>query len=506
MKNQILGIVAAISITGMAACQKNNAEFNQQDLTNPVSIMPQPPSQWINFTGSTYYSSGFVGDVMPYYDGSTFHIYYLHDGDGNGSYHPIHAFESSDMVHYSYDGKMLAYGSDSAQDRALGTGSVIKIGSTYYFYYTGHNDLNWTNGKPVEGVMYATSTDLKTWTKKQGFDLVPSTGYDANDFRDPFVYYDSTANQYTMLVAARQNGKPVTARYTTKDPSTDNWAIQSPFYIADNAKYSMMECPDFFHMGNYYYLVFSENYVNYTTHYRIATSPNGPWTTPANDVLDGAFFYAGKTATDGKNRYLFGWSYRKDGANDYGGKVWGGNLIVHQLVQNSDGTLSTINPQTQAQLFTKTESLQPIDINNANGSNNDYTIQSNGTVHFGMINGQKKITTTISGLTGSNDAGFVFGWARAGSGDYYKVRLQSGVASIVKVQPPNEYPDASIPYKVSANGDINLEVLIDNSSFVVNINGNTSLTGRSYWLPNAQWGLYSNENNVTFKQLNLFGY
>ena len=502
-KTKIIGMLAGVSL--FASCKKDSNSVNMQDFANPVSIMPQPPSQWINFAGNTYYSSGYVGDVMPYYDGSKFHIYYLHDGDGNGGYHPIHAFESSDLIHYSYDGKMIAYGADAAQDRALGTGSVVKVGSTYYFYYTGHNDIYQAQGlQAEEGVMYATSTDLKNWAKQPGFDMLAPAGYDANNFRDPYVFMNSAANEYWMLVAAKHNGQAVIALFTSPDPSTNHWTLKQDLYTA-TTNGGLLECPQLFQVGSRWYLLYSDQ-DNGNVHYRMASSVSGPFQTPGQDVLDGAFFYGAKAASDGTNAYLFGWNYRKDGATDYGGKIWGGNLVVHQLAQNSDGTLSAINPQAQSKLFAAAIGLKQADITSASNSGSDYVVQAGGTVHFALINGQKKITTTISGLTGTNDAGFVFGWARPGSGDYYKVRFKTGVVYIMKIQGPNEYLDASIPYKVSANGDITVEMLIDNSSFVVNINGSSSLTGRSYWLPNAQWGVYAAGGNVTFKQLSLFEY
>ena len=505
MKTKMLGTAMLAGASLFASCKKDSTSFNRNDLTNPVSIMPQAPSQWINFAGTTYYSSGYVGDVMPYYDGSKFHVYYLHDGDGNGGYHPIHAFKSADLVHYSYDGKMIAYGANSDQDRALGTGSVVKVGSTYYFYYTGHNDLFPAQGLPEEGIMYATSSDLKSWTKKAGFDLLAPTGYDVDNFRDPYVFLNSTTNEYWMLVAARHNGNAVVALFACTDPSADHWVLKGDLYSA-TTNGGLLECPQLFQIGSKWYLLYSDQ-DNGNVHYRMASSVGGPFQTPVRDVLDGTFFYAAKVTSDGTNNYLFGWNYRKDGATDYGGKIWAGNLIVHQLLQNSDGTLSTTNPQTQSSLFTKTTLLQPVDMTSASSSSgSDYSVQAGGVVHFGLVNGQKKITTTLSGLTGTNDAGFVFGWNRPGDASYYKVRFQSGTAYIVKVQPPSEYLDAAIPYTVSANGDITVELLVDNSSFVVNINGSTCLTGRSYWLPNAQWGIYSTGGNVTFKQLSLYGY
>ena len=490
----------------LAACKKDEVNYNKEDLTNPVSFFPAPPSEWISFNGNTYYSSGYVADAMPYFEGDSFHVFYLHDGDGNGGYHPIHEFTTADLVHYDYKGKMIAYGADADQDRALGTGSVVKAGNTYYFYYTGHNDLHWNTGEPVEGVMYATSTDLKNWTKKTGFVIYPSTGYGPNDFRDPYVVYNDATSEYWMLVATKNNNQPVIALYTTTDPATDNWTLKDPLYTTDNNAYGVMECPDLFKMGNNWYLIFSENGVNRTTHYRMATSANGPWTTPAVDVLDGAFFYAGKTASNGTNRYLFGWTYRKDGATDYGGNIFGGNLVTHQLIQNADGTLSTKTPDAISSLFTKNISLNQDSTHTSSVTGNSYTLQDGGFTGFDLISGQKKITTTLKSLQTNGDAGFVFGYARPGNSDYYKLRLKNGMAYTLKVQGTSEYIDAQVPFSFTPGSNVNVEIVINNSVLVVTIDGKTTLTSRSYWLPNAKWGIYAAGGSVTFNDLKLQDY
>ena len=66
--------------------------------------------------------------------------------------------------------KLSPCGADGSHEDALGTGSVFKDGNTYYAFYTGHNgDLD-----PKEIIYWATSTDLKTWTKdtQHSFELL----------------------------------------------------------------------------------------------------------------------------------------------------------------------------------------------------------------------------------------------------------------------------------------------------------------------------------------------
>lgn len=490
------------------SCKKETVSYSEEDLANPVSIFPAPPSTWLNQQGSAYYSTGYVGDAMPFFENGAFHLYYLHDGDGNGGYHPIHEFTSTDLLHYNYKGRTLPFGGNDDQDRAIGTGSIIKSGSTYYFYYTGHNDLHWGTGEPVEGIMYATSTDLTNWTKHSGFVLYPSTadGYAANDFRDPFIYYNQAAGEYWMLLSAIKNGIPVIALYSTTNLASDNWVLKSPFYTADNAAYGIMECPDLFKLGDKWYLLFSENGVNRTTHYRMATSLNGPWLKPNVDVLDGAHFYAAKSASDGTNRYLFGWAYRKAGESDYGANIWGGNLVTHQLLQNSEGTLAIKSPDAVSNLISINKTITQLSSQNTTANGNNYSLQADGFTAFSLINGQKKITTTLKGLQTDGDAGFAFGYGRPGNGDYYKLRLKNGVAYLLKVQGANEYIDCSVPFGFTPGNDITVEIIVDNNLLVTTINGKTTLTGRSYWMPNAQWGIYSKQAGVSFNELKLFGY
>ena len=47
-----------------------------------------------------------------------------------------------------------------------------------------------------------------------------------------------------------------------------------------------------------------------------------PWTKPANDIFDGIAFYAGKTMSNGTERYLAGWCPTRIGDGDE--DQWGG--------------------------------------------------------------------------------------------------------------------------------------------------------------------------------------
>lgn len=117
------------------------------------------------------------------------------------------------------------------------------------------------------------------------------------------------------------------------------------------------ECPDLFQWGAYWYFLYStfSETEGLRTYYRISDSPRGPWKNPGNNLFDGRGFYAGKTASDGVNRYLFGWNPTRTGDQDAGRWQWGGHLIVHKLLQLPDGQLRAAMPDALDACFGKPE-------------------------------------------------------------------------------------------------------------------------------------------------------
>ncbi|WP_326992895.1 glycoside hydrolase family 32 protein [Chitinophaga sp. 212800010-3] len=502
-------------ILTLFACKKNDtATALTPDAISGKPVYPVPPSMWMQPAGAQpYYSSGFVGDPMPFYDNGAYHIFYLHDGDwASYGFHPIHAFETNDFSGYQYDGRVMPFGNANQPDTRIGTGSVIKAGDKYYMYYTYSDEGNWSFGKSRECIMYATSTDLKTWTKHYGYTIYSPDGFtDRYNFRDAEVIYNKEANEYMMLVASRLNDKAVITKYTTTDPAADNWAYKGLFYTADVDNYVMMECPDVFKFGNYWYLVFSENGDHPMVHYRYSSSVNGPWTKPANDLLDGSYFYAGKTAGNETTRYLSGWVPRNADNNDNGSRLWGGNLVSHQLSQNSDGTLNVKLPAGTEARFTNPVTPDAVF--------KDATIQQDqqriafqtaatpSYIVFDQISGKKMITATISGVDVNAQFGFVFGMDKSfQKGNYYLLDFNQAQHSISSTYMNGGMPrtNAAINYTLGAGKEYQLKVVTDGSVCTMYIDDKAALTSRIYSLANSFWGFYAANGNIQIKNLKLY--
>jgi beta-fructofuranosidase len=475
-----------------------------------ISIFPNPPSKWMETNGVSYYSAGWVGDAMPYFDNGKFHVFFLHDArDGKAGFHPIHKFETSNMVDYSYGGLMVNYADKEDQDLAIGTGSVVKVGDTYYCYYTGHNYLFPASSRPKEGVMYATSKDLKNWTKKAGFNLTAPTGYDRNEFRDPQVFFNDETKEYWMLVSTRTGNKAVVALFATSDPASDNWQIKDPLFTTDTDAYFMLECADVFKWGNQWYLFFSENNRERTTHYRIAPSSLGPWTKPEKDVIDGEYFYAAKTASDGTNRFAFGWTATKGNKSDEGNKEWAGSLVVHQLKQQADGSITVQAPNAVDALFNKEKTIsKSASTGDVSQNGSSYSLKESSSILFDRISGQKKITATVIGIEAGSAFGFVFGAQTTSANNHYRVSISEAddKGSVIRLSAGGQVIESYVPVPIEPGKEYQLKVIIDNSVCVVYLDNQVALSARIYSLPNNYWGLFSSKKNVVFRDVKLFNY
>lgn len=275
----------------------------------------------------------FVGDPMPYYNGKEFMIYYLEDlRDGQIGFHPYSLLKTKDFYNYRHTSSVIPFvNEEDSKEKALGTGSILQIDGKYHAFYTGHNG----DRQPKEVIMHATSKDGVTFDKDPEDTFMASSAYEANDFRDPYVFWEENSKEYWMLITTRKDGKGVIAKYTSKDAKT--WQDSGVFFENDLGNDSNLECPSLVYYQGKWILAFSDQWDKRVVHYRIADKPDGPFIKPkGTDHVDGAGFYAGRLETDGNHLYLVGWIPTKEGHSDEKKYNWAGNLAIHQLSLNRD--------------------------------------------------------------------------------------------------------------------------------------------------------------------------
>lgn len=495
-------IAAICTACLLSACSDNDYISNDPNAEAGPAVYDVNES---NLSYSTFFkpAQGWVGDPMPFYENGKFHVFYLQDArDGGATFHPIYKASTSDFMSYEDAGEMIPCGEDNGREDALGTGSVFKEGDTYYFFYTAHN----ANLDPKEEIFYATSTDLNTWEKK-GYAINGwGDGYDRNDFRDPFIIKNSDGT-YTMLVTTRADYKgswrAVLTQYTS-DRLTGGWVRKEPFY--DSEETMNLECPDVFSMGGYQYLIFSEQNDRRGVHYVYRTESNGnygEWIVPTDNFLDGYAYYAAKTASDGTNRYLFGWCPTRDDHKDKNAYSWAGALVVHQLWQKSNGELAlslpeSIGKQCNTKVNLKTEVVKHASINGGN-----YTLKSTDEKAVVVFPRFEKGTSKISATVKANGAKrFGIEFAAGGSRKYVYDLVIDPTAGKVKLdyvvggEVNSTLTEVRLPAAV--NGEYQIEVVVENSVCVAYINNEVALSNRIYQMNQNPWAIFAEEGDATF--------
>lgn len=208
--------------------------------------------------------------------------------------------------------------------------------------------------------MFATSPDGIHWEKHPELTIYAPEGYERDFLRDPHVCYMEDLQKWVMVVPARRDQGPAVRRgvmtwWTSED--LENWNFEGELWAPE--MYHLLQMPDLFKIGPWWYMFFSEYDDQRRTRYRMSKSIHGPWIAPADDCFDGRCFYAARTiAAEGK-RYLFGWNPTREGDSDLGMWIWGGTAVMQEIYQRADGTLGVRLPERFDRLFLENGNALP---------------------------------------------------------------------------------------------------------------------------------------------------
>lgn len=303
-----------------------------------------------------------VGDIIPWQEDGVFWLYYLHEVRSEpkpGT--PWHLVTTTDLVAFEDRGEALSAGPADAPDFNAYTGSIVRDDAgVHHLFYTGQNPRQLgADGLPLQLVMHATSTDgMATWQRHPDHTFGPPDCYETADWRDPYVFHDTAAGVWRMLIAARHLTGPARRRgLIAQCISSDlvSWEPTEPFW--DPGRYVAHECPEVFPWGEWWYLVWSEFSESFTTRYRMAPTLHGPWQVPEHDTIDGRAYYAAKSAERAGRRFFFGWIASLAGDHDDGAWQWAGTMSALEARQNADGTLAFRLP---AELVTSFDHPLPV--------------------------------------------------------------------------------------------------------------------------------------------------
>ncbi len=523
MKLQLLLLTYFVLFLG-ASCSKEDGGGGDEPQKTEVDTTTTCRSVVESGAYLTFYKpqSGYVGDPMPYYNAgdNTFYLYYLQDWrNGASTDHPVYCTTTNDYSSFSGFTQAIATGDAGSQEAYLGTGSFIKNSEGKLFgFYTGHNGSLY----PAEKIMLATSTDMRTFTKVPSFTFEAPDGYDKNNFRDPCVYYDPTRSAYVMIVTTIKDGKGILARYTSTN--LENWNLITP--LTDfNSDAEILECPDIFKIGDKWYLLFSR--INRDEHrktfYRVSDSPDGPWERCEDEkghheTIDGLFFYAGKTASNGSDRYISGWCSTGQEVNGNNELDWAGSLISHKLVQQPSGKLYPVIPDAVDQKF---NTSAPYALLKQQGEvlveDGAYILSDDGDRSYALFNRNTspvKIELTID-ASQSDSFGFSFG-ACDDLSQVYSVAFD--LTSSNRWSMPALFLNKESNYATGSYSDelnftplilpedkvFNVKVVIEKSICVVYVNDNVAFTNRIYKMDKNPWSIFVDEGTIEVTDLSVY--
>ncbi|HZT28894.1 MAG TPA: glycoside hydrolase family 32 protein [Bryobacteraceae bacterium] len=461
-------------------------------------------------------AGAWAADFIPFYSQSRFRLFYLLDwrnkekfGEGT----PWYQISTDDFVHFTEHGEMLPRGGKQDQDLYVFTGSVIEALGRYHIFYTGHNPYFRAQGRPEQGIMHAVSDDLLHWTKIPADTFyAPQAAFEPHDWRDPFVFWNEEAREYWMLTAARLKAGPsrrrgCTALCASRDLRT--WQVREPFWAP--GLYYTHECPDLFRMGDWWYLVYSTFTERSVTHYRMSRSLKGPWLAPENDTFDGRAFYAAKTASDGRRRFVFGWNPTREESKDYRRWNWGGNLVVHEVVQEPDGSLCVSVPHTVDAAFSTPAPFQfrpgLRDCRIGRDSVRILAPDSFGCAPAGRMPRRCKIEARVQFDEHTRGCGLMLRATSDLESAYY-IRLEPGRNRLVFDSWPRagDVPfmvELERPLPLTPGTPVDLKVFVDGTVCVVYAAGKLAMNTRLYNLPEGDWGVFVNEGAAQFRNLAL---
>ncbi|MBW9111705.1 family 43 glycosylhydrolase [Microbacterium trichothecenolyticum] len=234
-------------------------------------------------------------------DGERYHLFFLyasralHDPEARHYRASVGHAVSTDLVEWTQVADALVRSDAPAFDElATWTGSVVRHpDGTWFMFYTGATLA--ADGKNVQRIGYATSTDLFTWTKA-GAPVLEATGpwyeklssgaWHDEAFRDPWVFADPDGNGWHMLITARAPEGPVDGRGVVGHAwSADlrTWELREPLSAPTADGFGQLEVLQAEIVDGRPVLLFSCLKEQSTASRRAAAA--GTWAVPAESLL-----------------------------------------------------------------------------------------------------------------------------------------------------------------------------------------------------------------------------
>lgn len=446
-----------------------------------------------------------TGDVIPKYINGTYQIFYLKgwiDREAPGVVPGWHRMESTDLVRFREETPIHVLG---------GTGDLIFHDGQWHLFACIFPD-----GKQLVTHYISKDGSLDSWEYIEEDTFGPDGEiYHKSDWRDPRIVYDAENQEFRMYLAARANDSHTQTGCVGLCVSKDlkHWEYRQPAYYPRRFN-GACECPDFFTVGNWEYLVFSSYTTLFGVYYVKRPLGTEDWQLPRNHRLDSRGFYAAKTAGDGKRRFLFGWNPTKEEnifgfwpdrmtAQDYRTWDWGGSMVIHELKQLPDGDLALCLPEEKRALFSrKTENTCLSRTPGWKQTGDALTAMDSAAQNLMLMQAlpeQALVSVTIHpedarqcGILLQADTELGKGYYLYIEPDSHRLVFRSWLRMYEEGGKTFPYDtELEVPLRAPEDGTYRLEILADGSAATAYVNREAAMSFRMYDLCHRHAGLFS---------------
>ena len=241
-------------------------------------------------------------------------------------------------------------------DLAIWTGSIVRSGGEWRFYYTG---ISRADDGLVQRIGLATSPELLTWQRYNRNPIVTAdhrwygsrSEGSSNDeaWRDPWVFQISDG--WHMLITARSNTGPVETRGVVAHARSDDgieWTVTEPL-AQPGHNFSQLEVNQVVEIDGRWVLIFCCGHRELSLDWQSrgeeggifainASGPLGPFDTSAAYRLTGADLYAGRLVHMRNGEWVLLAFADRDRTGAFGGVI----CDPHPVGWNADGRLAIL--------------------------------------------------------------------------------------------------------------------------------------------------------------------
>lgn len=443
----------------------------------------------------------FVGDCIPFYHEGTYYLYWLLDSGHHSALNGLGGHQwvlSTTKDLKKWEHHPIAIGIDEEWEKSICTGSVVYDGKKFYAFYA--TRLFDSEGKVNEQLSYATSADAIHFEKQKPNPFYTSApGYNKRDFRDPKVVIDSSGVFHLFVSSSSEKNYSIDinrgclVHLSSKDLKI--WKVNEPILTGQR---DVPECPDYFKWKDWYYLLYSQGG---NTPYLMSKKPYGPWIEPKFQAFDEDWSNVVKTAEFPNGRRIAAsWIPSRKDNKDNGDERFGGCILLREVIQLEDGTLTTRFPEeTMPQLGNRLSLALIPDQKSSKISDNQFEIDAQGAIgslHSGNIPLNCRITFGVNPTGNNEDFGLYLRSTDKASEGYklsFSANKQVVLLANTKIQAVSGLDK---PFKVDIimNGDI-IDVCINGQRCIVN--RLPEKKGDFIWF-------YAKHGKVTFKDIKIY--